>query len=218
MVNNFNNTIKACDRCAPNNSRYKRKRPRQVFPPAGPLEFAATAILDPLSRTTNENQHIVVINDRYFKLTRAVSPPQITAIHVVDVFFDHWVIPYGIPTFLFANNGKQSVIKFLANIYTYLGENHLTNTAYHHQTNAKVEQNNRTIVTRLRHYVAEQQRVWNTFVRPLTCLYDGQVHYPTSTAPFSFVLVDMRHDQPWSRESASSISMSQARQLSKPPA
>lgn len=38
-----------------------------------------------------------------------------------------------------------------------LGINHLTATAYHTQTNRQADRFNKTLVERLRHYVAEHQ-------------------------------------------------------------
>ena len=44
----------------------------KFFQPSGPLKNIAIDLLGPLSKTRNGNKYIVVISDRYSKLTRAV--------------------------------------------------------------------------------------------------------------------------------------------------
>lgn len=60
-------------------------------------------------------------------------------------------------------------------------------TTYHPQANGQVKRFNKTLVQRLRHYVAEQ-RDWDRHVEPLTYAYIYQVHRTTGTTPFDLVL------------------------------
>ena len=108
--------------------------------------------------------------------------------HVARTFFNDWVGPYGPPSFLLTDNGPQFVAKFFAAICLLLGVKQHTITAYHPQTNGQVERYNKTLVSRLRHYVADHQRNWDEFVQPLTYAYNIQVHKSTGTSPFSLVL------------------------------
>lgn len=65
---------------------------------------------------------------------------------------------------------------------------HPTKTTYYPQTNERVEWYNRTMVTRLRHYVAENQKNWDKYVQPLSYAYNTQEHKPPNITPFSLVL------------------------------
>lgn len=65
---------------------------------------------------------------------------------------------------------------------------HLTITSYHPQTNREVQRFNKTIDTRLRHYVTERKRNWNVFVQPFTHAYNIQIHGRTDTSLYSLVL------------------------------
>jgi len=111
---------------------------------------------------------VIVITDRYSKLTRAIPVASITAPHVASIFVDHWVIPYGIPEQILSDNGKQFVSKFFAALCAFLGAKLTTTTAYHPQCNGQTERYNKTIIARLRHYVDEHQSDWDEFVQPLT--------------------------------------------------
>lgn len=64
----------------------------------------------------------------------------------------------------------------------------MTTTTDHPQTNGQVERYNRTIVTRLCHYVATNQRDLDCFVKPSTYQYNTKVHQATNVTLFSFVL------------------------------
>jgi len=61
--------------------------------------FAALAIdlLGPLPRTPEGYEYILVICDRFTKVTRAVSLRDITALDVLSAFLDTWVASYEIP-------------------------------------------------------------------------------------------------------------------------
>lgn len=61
----------------------------------------------------------------------------------------------------------------------------LMNPAHHLQTNGKAERYNKTIVTRLCHYVAESQRNWELFVQLLSYAYDTQADHTIGMTPFS---------------------------------
>lgn len=91
------NTNSSCKSCAKNNSNAKHKRHFHLPAPTGPLESVAMKTLGTLPETTEDNQHIVIITDRYPKLTRAVSTARIATNTEPDIFFNAWVVPYGIP-------------------------------------------------------------------------------------------------------------------------
>lgn len=53
---------------------------------------------------------------------------------------------------------------------------HLTTTDKYLQTNGQVENYHKTIIARLRHYIARQQNNWNIFVQQLTYANNTKVH------------------------------------------
>ena len=111
-----------------------------------------------------------------------------TAVAVAKAFLDNWVYPYGAPFYVLTDNGPQFVAKFFEAVCSMLGlQNYLT-TAYHPQTNGQAERFDKTIATRLRHYIEEHQRDWDAYVQPLTYAYNMQVHRTTGTTPFDLVL------------------------------
>lgn len=61
-------------------------------------------------------------------------------------------------------------------------------TPYHPQTNGQVERYNRTIVKQIRHYVADNPRMWDELLPILTYAYNTQPHRSTGIAPFEMVI------------------------------
>ena len=58
---------------------------------------------------------------------------------------------------------------------------------YHPQTNGQLERYNRTLVRKLRCYIAEHQEEWDSHLSLLTTAYNTQVHASTGDIPFAYV-------------------------------
>ena len=141
-----------------------------------------------LPKTAHGNQHVLVITDRFSKLTRSIPLRTTTASVVANAFLDNWVYVYGAPRYVLTDNGPQFAAKFFDAVCALLGVQHYLTTAYHSQPNRQTERFDRTLVQRLRHYVEELQRNWHDYVQPLTFAYNTQVHRSRETTPFDLVL------------------------------
>jgi len=73
---------------------------------------------------------------------------------------------------------------FFIAVLKVLGTETVRTTAYHAQTNDQVERYNRTMATRLRHYVTDDPRRWDKLLPVLTMAYNSQPHRSTGIAPF----------------------------------
>jgi hypothetical protein len=91
-------TVRHCTVCAKNRvTERKRTSFLKLFPADGPLEFVAIDILCPLPKTEHGNRLLLLISDRFSKLTRTVPLRTITALVVAKAFCDAWVFSYGPP-------------------------------------------------------------------------------------------------------------------------
>ena len=133
-------------------------------------------ILGPLPKTDHGNRFLLVITDRFSKLTRTVPLRTITAMVVAKAFCESWVFAYGAPRYVLTDNGTQFNAKFFLAVCRELGIEKLFATAKHPQTNGQVERYNRTILNALRGYVSERQNTWDEYPSAITFWYNCRIH------------------------------------------
>lgn len=90
--------------------------------------------LCPLPKTTLGIQYVVGITYSYSKMIRTFLTTKKTAAHIVSVFWENFVMVYGIPKYVLTEKEPQFVGKFFTNLYGYLEIKKLETTAYHGQT------------------------------------------------------------------------------------
>jgi transposase InsO family protein len=76
------------------------------------LESVALDLLGPLRPTTRGNKYLLVIADRFSKVTRVAPLSDITAETVATAFFNKWITVYGVPLLLLSDNGSQFASRF----------------------------------------------------------------------------------------------------------
>jgi hypothetical protein len=87
MVEGVYETVRMCDTCARNRiSERTHTNKLKLFPAKGPLEFMAMDILGPLPRTKHGNRFLLVISDRFSKVTKTVPLRTVTALSVARAF------------------------------------------------------------------------------------------------------------------------------------
>lgn len=103
-------------------------------------------------------------------------------------FFDACVMLEGTQSYLRYENTTQFVRNFFGTLCTHLSKTTLKTTAYHQRTNGQLNCYNKTIVTRLRHYIATHKCNRDLFVEILTYAYKTQAHLTTHTTFFSSII------------------------------
>ena len=77
----------------------------KTFPTTEPLTDLSLDLLDPLPRSEAGNEHLLVIVDRYLKMTWAIPLQQVDAESIAAAFSDHWVAAYGPLATVVSENG-----------------------------------------------------------------------------------------------------------------
>ena len=95
-------------RSLPAEKRPTKIDPMTVFTPDGALEFISMDVLGPLPTSRNGHRYILVITDRFYKMTVAVPMADQTAYTVAHALIDRWVACFGIPIVLLSDNGSNS--------------------------------------------------------------------------------------------------------------
>lgn len=91
---------------------WKTTTPPQQLSESGPLEFVTMDIIKPTSKALSGNQLILVMKDRYTKLTKAVLTSKKASSHIASLFSDNLVVPYEISEYVLSNIGTQLISKF----------------------------------------------------------------------------------------------------------
>ena len=151
-------TVRNCTTCAKNRLNLrKRTNSLKLFPATKPLASLCIDILGPLTKSKKGNVFLLVITDRFKKLTRVVLLRKITAYNVAVALVENWIFTYGPPEAVISDNGKQFAAKCFQAVCGLLGISNVFTSTYHPQTNGRVERYNRTILAMLRNYVNEHQ-------------------------------------------------------------
>ena len=146
MAADISATARQCTPCAKNRLRLIRKASEmKLFPATAPLDLVAIDILGPLPRSARGYIFMLVVSDRFTKLTQVVSLKRITAFDVAIAFVEHWLFKYGAPTTLLSDNRSQFVTHFFRRVCNILQVHNIFTTTYHPQTNVQVERFNRTL-------------------------------------------------------------------------
>lgn len=109
MANDAFSTIRDCQSCAKaHGTLTKSKKHLRLFPANGPFKFEAMEIIGPLQKTNQSGKRfIMVIKDRYSKLTREMPMNETTTPLVSACFMNNWLFPYGIPNSILTDNGRS---------------------------------------------------------------------------------------------------------------
>jgi len=188
MVVDVYKHVKQCPACAKNRlSEIRHTSTMKLFPALEPFSGLEMDLLGPLTTSRGGHKHVLVICDRFTKLTRAIPLRDATALTVSSAFIDTWVAAYGIPDSVLTDNGPQFASVYFLGILSLPGIASNDTSPYHPHTNGQVERYNRTLVRQLRCYIAEQQKEWDSHLSLLTTSYNTQVHASTGEIPFAFM-------------------------------
>jgi len=103
-------TVRECTQCSKNRLRLIRQvSPMRLFPPTKPLECVAIDILGPLPTSKAGHKFLLVMTDRFSKLTQVTPLKRIKTLDVARAFVNDWVFKYGAPDSLVSDNGSQFV-------------------------------------------------------------------------------------------------------------
>lgn len=128
MANDIYTTVSNCSSSVRNRIKPTLKKHLHLFSAFSSLIFVSTDVLGAIPCIADGCQCVNFMADRYSKLTQA-SPTDITSSdHVANVFFDSWIFPYFISTYVLSDNIMQFTSKLFATLCTLLVVKHLTAT------------------------------------------------------------------------------------------
>ncbi|GFY31601.1 retrovirus-related Pol polyprotein from transposon 412 [Trichonephila clavipes] len=169
-----------CDPYAARKGPKKRTRGRlQLYNVGAPFKRMAFDILGPLSRSSDGN-NILVVMDYFTKWPEAYPISDQEASTVAKVLVQHWISRFGVPLQLHSDQGRNfdsAVCKRLCEI---LAIDKTRTTALHPQSDSMLERFNRTILNSLSLLVSSNQQDWDKKLPFFLLAYRSAAYETTS--------------------------------------
>ena len=182
-------TVRNCAPCARNRVKLRKHTNHlKLFPAEEPLQAISMDIIGPLPRTERGKRFLLVITDRFSKLTAVVPLRTTNAYSVAIVFFEAWIFQYRPPESVLTDNGKQLASRFFQSVCQLLGLRNVYTSAYHPQADGQAERYNRTLQNMPMCFVEEHQDYWHRDATALTYACNCHVRPTTGTTPFDLIL------------------------------
>ena len=124
--------IESCDTClAYKRSQHCMNPPLESFPiPTGPNQRLHVALLGPLPLSSNRFQYIAVIVDAFTKLLVTFPLRYKTSMAFLQGFHRHYICTYGVPQFLYSDNGGEFKNDLMSDLCRAYGIQHATCSGY----------------------------------------------------------------------------------------
>ena len=148
-----------------------------------PLELVTLDFLS-LEECRGKIENILVITDHFTKYAIAVTTKNQTAITTARVFFDKFVVHYGLPARLHSDQGRNFESRLLKELCQICGIKKSHTTPYHLQGNGCTEIFNKTLISMLRTLENDQKGNWKLYVPQLIHAYNCTQHHTTGKAPY----------------------------------
>ena len=175
--------IRQCDRCLRRKSPTNARAPLVSITSSQPLELVCMDFLT-LETSKGGYQHILVITDHFTRYAQAIPTKNMTAKTTAEVFFNNFVVHYGIPKRIHSDQGANFESRLLKELCNILGVEKSRTTSYHPMGNGMCERFNRTLLDMLGTLQPDQKKNWKQFVAPLVHAYNCIRHESTNQSPF----------------------------------
>ena len=149
-----------------------------------PFQIVSVDILGPLPKTTEGHNNILVMVDHFTNWCELIPVKSVTSKATVETISDQWISRYGCPEAILTDQGTNFESGLFYHVCKRFGIKKLRTTAYHPQTNSKVERLNRFIAAGLSMYVNRAQNDWHKHLQPVAFAYRSSVIENLNETPY----------------------------------
>ena len=186
MDRDINQHIQNCHRC-----QVRRRTSPQAPALLSPLpqctepgQRVHADLFGPLKTSDQGKKFILCVTDAFTKYVELVALPNKEATSVAKAIFDRWICRFGIPLEIVTDQGKEFTAKLTKSLFSMLGIEHTTTSAYHPQCNSQAEVANKTIAKYLASFVDDSTLNWEDYLWPLMFSYNTSFHRSVKNSPF----------------------------------
>lgn len=183
MTADVESKVKGCDRCI------RRKTPTNIHAPmvnivtTQPLELVCMDYLT-LEPSKGGFENVLVITDHFTRYAQAYPTRNQTAKTTAEVFFNHFVVHYGLPQRIHSDQGANFQSRLMKELCELVGIAKSRTTPAHAMGNGMCERFNRTLLNMLGTLDTEAKRDWKAHIPLLVHAYNASRHESTGFSPF----------------------------------
>jgi len=182
MTKDIETHVQSCDRCIKRKTT-AGKAPLVNIQTSQPLELVCMDFLA-LETSKGGQQYVLVVTDHFTRYTQAYPSKNMSAKTTAELFFNNFVVHYGLPKRIHSDKGANFVGKLMTELCKLLGIDKSSTTPYHPMGNGMCERFNRTLCNMLGTLDPDSKRDWKTHVGPLVHAYNCTRHESTGQSPF----------------------------------
>ena len=183
MTRDIEDWIKGCKRCLLRKSPDTDRAPLHNIVTYQPLELVCMDFLT-LEPSKGGHQYVLVITDHFTRYALAIPTRNTTARTTAAMFFNHFVVHYGLPKKIHSDQGPNFESKITKELCEIMGVEKSRTTPYHPMGNGVCERFNRTLMAMLGTLEADQKRDWKSYLGPITHAYNSMRQDTTGQSPY----------------------------------
>ena len=131
--------------------------------------------------------NILVITDHFSRYAQAIPTRNQTAQTTAKVFYENFVVHYGIPARIHSDQGRNFESQLLKQLCLILGTEKSRTTPYHPQGNGMCERFNRTLLNMLGTLPSDRKSCWKDSIGTIVHAYNCTKHDSTGFTPFELM-------------------------------
>lgn len=180
--------VKKCDKCQKQKYCLKTKQPMVITTTAtSAFDKVYLDIVGPINKDVNDYAYILTLQCELTKFVEAYPLQSKHATSVARSFVENFVLRYGIPREIATDRGSEFIASTMKEVCTLLKVNHITSTAYHHESIGALENSHKTMGAYLRIVSENQPNTWSGWL-PYWCFtYNNTVNTETRYTPHELV-------------------------------
>lgn len=171
MNRDIENHICHCGRCI------RRKTPTNIkaslvnINTSQPLELVCLDFLT-LERSKGGYEYVLVITDHFSRFAMAIPTKNMTAKTTAEVFYQNFIVYYGIPQKIHSDQGANFESKIIKELCSLFSIQKSRTTSYHPMGNGQCERFNRTLISMLGTLNPDEKQDWKYFIKPIVQAYN----------------------------------------------
>jgi len=151
------------------------------------FEIVHMDFLGPLQKTSNGNEYILVMVDRFSKFMEMVPTKSQDAEAAAEALWNGWFMRHGCPEVIVSDNGTSFTSGMMTAMMKLAQVKHRFTTPHNPKANGQVERFNKEIIDSLRTLLAKERNMWDYRLPMIQMAMNSAVNRSTGYSPFEIV-------------------------------